>query len=299
MSYLNTENIIQVEHLSKRFKRLKAVDDISFSVKRGQCFGLLGPNGAGKSTSIEMLEGITEKDSGTILFNGKPMDRNSLVRVGIQFQNTALQDSLTCRETLDLFSALYPTPLNAETLIEMCQLQAFVDTDHRKLSGGQRQRLLLALALVNNPDILFLDEPTTGLDPQARRHFWDLINHIKDRGKTILLTTHYMDEAEYLCDHIAIMNAGKIIAEGAPETLLQEHLPGAIIQLAHQELPELPGTRISEYQNQIRLTTNHLQHTLKLLLESDLELSNMQIKTANLDDLFLKLTGHGLTEQHP
>ena len=208
--------IIQVKQLKKAFKDLVAVDDISFDVQQGLCFGLLGPNGAGKSTTIEMMEGIIEPDSGEITFRGKPLDDESLNGIGIQFQNTALQDFLTTKEVINMFHALYTKTLPVERIIELCQLQDFLDQDHRKLSGGQKQRLLLALALVNDPEVLFLDEPTTGLDPHARRNFWDLINAIKSQGKTIVLTTHYMDEAEYLCDHIELMDKGKIIARGRP-----------------------------------------------------------------------------------
>lgn len=288
------DKIIEVKGLTKSFKQLEAVKGISFSVQRGQCFGLLGPNGAGKSTTIEMLEGITTKDAGEIEFNGRPMTRQDLAKVGIQFQHTAIQDYLTSVETINLFRALYENPLGKEALIELCQLQDFADQDHRKLSGGQKQRLLLALALVNDPDILFLDEPTTGLDPQARRNFWLLINKIKGQGKTILLTTHYMDEAEFLCDYIAIMDKGQIITEGEPKRLLSQHFPGAIIRLKSQPLPPEFNAEVVQEGKGLQLTTTDLQTTLSSLVEQGVALDEMQVKTANLDDLFLKLTGHSL-----
>ena len=223
--------ILEVKQLSKQFSDFYAVDKIDFKVSKGSCFGLLGPNGAGKTTTIEMLEGILAPSSGGILFNDKPITREDFQKLGIQFQHTALQDYLTVRETLTLFSSFYSKTLPTDDLIEQCQLAEFINVDHRKLSGGQKQRLLLALALINDPELIFLDEPTTGLDPHSRRLFWDLVNNIKAQGKTILLTTHYMDEAEYLCDQIAIMDKGKIIAMNSPENLLREHFKGALISL--------------------------------------------------------------------
>lgn len=292
------ENIIEVIDLSKSFKGKKAVDNVSFTVGKGQCFGLLGPNGAGKTTTIEMLEGILPKESGDILYHGQPISRDALNKVGIQFQNTALQDYLTTRETIKLFSAFYDNPVPEQTLIELCQLQDFTEQDHRKLSGGQRQRLLLALALVNDPDVLFLDEPTTGLDPHARRNFWDLINTIKGQGKTVILTTHYMDEAEYLCDEIIIMDKGKIIERGQPAALLAKHFSGAIIRLSRQDLPTAltESFEIIDSEQFSEFSTENIEQAIKLISESNVSLQGMHIKSANLDDLFLKLTGQQLGE---
>ena len=288
--------IIEVENLSKSFKNNIAVDNVSFDVTAGQCFGLLGPNGAGKTTTIEMLEGIVPKDSGCIRYFGGEMNRAALDRVGIQFQSTALQDFLTVRDTLRLFSSFYADPLPQDTLIEACQMQEFVDTDHRKLSGGQRQRLLLALALVNDPDVLFLDEPTTGLDPSARRMFWDLINDIKARGKTVLLTTHYMDEAEYLCDEIVIMAKGKIIERGHPTGLLSKHFSGALVRIAPQVLPSsITDNFLVQHTEQfIEISTESVESVLHKLTTSNVSLKGMHVKSANLDDLFMKLTGQQL-----
>jgi len=184
--------ILEVRDLVKRYPGVTAVDGIRFAVEGGECFGLLGPNGAGKTTTVEMMEGITAPSAGEVLYRGRPVDAHFRQEVGIQFQSTALQDFLTVRETLKLFRSFYTKGLDIEELVQMCTLQEYVDRDARKLSGGQRQRLLLALALVNDPEVLFLDEPTTGLDPQARRNFWDLIRAIKARHKTVILTTHYM-----------------------------------------------------------------------------------------------------------
>lgn len=292
--------VIEVRDLTKSFKGASdgtlAVDHINFEVKTGQCFGLLGPNGAGKTTTIEMMEGIMPKDSGDILYFGREISRDVLNKVGIQFQNTALQDYLSGRDTLRLFSSFYDSPLAEEYLIEVCQLQEFVDKDHRKLSGGQKQRLLLALALVNDPQVLFLDEPTTGLDPHARRVFWDLINQIKSQGKTVVLTTHYMDEAEYLCDEIILMDRGRIIERGNPRSLLTKHFSGALIRLALQELP----TSITEAYPLIQsehfyeISTDNVEEVLQKLTASNVSLKGMHVKSANLDDLFMKLTGQQL-----
>lgn len=290
------QSVIEVKALEKSFKDVKAVDQVSFSVDKGVCFGLLGPNGAGKTTTIEMMEGLVEPQSGDILFFGQKADKQAYQKVGIQFQNTALQDHLTSREAIEMFAAFYDNPVATDRLIELCHLEDFSEQDHRKLSGGQKQRLLLALALVNDPEILFLDEPTTGLDPQARRDFWQLIQRIKKQGKTIVLTTHYMDEAESLCDEIVIMEKGKVIERGAPTALLAKHFFGVLIRLPAQPLPEamLKNNQLLQNELGIEITTENTQQTLMDLTQAGVSLEGLQVKTANLDDLFLKLTGHGL-----
>lgn len=293
--------ILEVEDLKRYFSKNKAVDGVSFKVKKGICFGLLGPNGAGKTTTIEMLEGIVEPTSGKILYQGKAIDKHIYHELGIQFQHTALQDHLTVIETLKMFSAFYEKTLPIKELISLCQLNEFINQDHRKLSGGQKQRLLLALALINDPLLVFLDEPTTGLDPHSRRLFWDLVNKIKSQGKTILLTTHYMDEAEYLCDEIAIMDKGKIIALDTPEALLQQNFSGALIKLPKKNVDEhdnkqniLQHFNIEFVQQSALVQSVDIQTTLVTLIEQGVSLEGLQVKSANLDDLFLKLTGHGL-----
>lgn len=290
--------IIEVNDLRKSFKGLKAVDGVSFTVNKGQCFGLLGPNGAGKSTTIEMMEGISTPDSGTIMFEGRQLDRESLKRVGIQFQNTALQDYLTTAETIRLFRSFYEHGLPEQEIVHLCQLEDFLYQDHRKLSGGQKQRLLLGLALVNDPDVLFLDEPTTGLDPHARRNFWDLIRSIKARGKTIVLTTHYMDEAEFLCDHIELMDKGRIIEKGQPGRLLQKHFSGALIRIPMQTLPEKVTAQLRPVENHDvwDINTENVEQALACLVQANVSLEGLHVKSANLDDLFLKLTGQQLGE---
>jgi len=286
--------ILEVSHLIKRFGTLTAVDGVSFSVHPGQCFGLLGPNGAGKTTTMEMLEGIVQPDGGEIRYFGQAATAQHFKSLGIQFQQTALQDFLTTHETLKLFASFYPEPADISQLIELCELSEFLNQDHRKLSGGQRQRLLLALALVNQPKILFLDEPTTGLDPHARRNFWALIQAIKAKGCTVILTTHYMDEAEMLCDDIVIVDHGKIIAQGSPKALLAEHFAGSELHLPYfGQLPQIEAPMRVQGDFFV-ISSQDTEHTIRSLLAVNWPLTGLYVKSANLDDLFLKLTGHSL-----
>lgn len=290
-------NVLEVCALTKKYADLVAVDNISFQVAAGRCFGILGPNGAGKTTTIEMLEGLLPPDSGEIRYHGQPARRQDFQQLGVQFQQTALQDYLTVLETLKLFAAFYPKPADLSELIQLCDLTDFLHQDHRKLSGGQRQRLLLALALVNQPHIIFLDEPTTGLDPHARRNFWQLIKQIKAQGRTVILTTHYMDEAEQLCDEILIMDKGSIIAHDTPERLLAAHFNGALLRLPDQgKDPVLTSTsswhRAGGY---LQINSVEIEQTITALLAQGFSLEGLYIKSANLDDLFLKLTGHSLS----
>ena len=293
------KDVIEVNKLSKVYGDLTAVDGISFKVKAGACFGLLGPNGAGKTTTIEMMEGLVKPDRGEIKFFDKPVTKSVLSQVGIQFQHTALQDYLTVEETIEMFSAFYPEVETKDVLMDLCDLHDFANQDHKKLSGGQKQRLLLALALINKPKIIFLDEPTTGLDPHARRKFWDLINRIKQQGKTIVLTTHYMDEAEYLCDDIVIMDKGQIIAQDTPQALLNKHFKGAIIRLP---IVNLNGQEVTEFgrifaEHFVDIDVQDVEKTIVDLMEKGISLDGLQVKSANLDDLFIKLTGHQLAEE--
>ena len=289
-------DILQIKNLSKHYSSTIAVDCINFNVPQGVCFGLLGPNGAGKTTTIEMMEGILTPSSGEVLFEGKPLDRQYYQGVGIQFQHTAIQDFLTVKETLNLFTKFYQRTIPANELIELCALEEFKDRDTRKLSGGQRQRLLLALAMLNDPKIIFLDEPTTGLDPQSRRNFWQLIDNIKTQNKTVLLTTHYMDEAESLCDEIVIMDKGKIVQQGTPSAMLREHFNGVIVSLPVAKADILQSREIAYQRNNnvIEILTQDVDLTIKNLLEKDIPLEGLQVRSPNLEDLFIKLTGHQL-----
>ncbi|NRA69934.1 MAG: ABC transporter ATP-binding protein [Gammaproteobacteria bacterium] len=290
--------MLSVKNLVKQYPDILAVNNLSFDVYEGECFGLLGPNGAGKSTTIEILENVITADSGEVLYFGQPRDRSFSQHIGIQFQNTALQDFLTVRDTLKLFSALYHKPVPQQQLIESCALQELLDRDNRKLSGGQRQRLLLALALINNPALVFLDEPTTGLDPQARRNFWHLIEQQKSDGKTILLTTHYMDEAEVLCDRIAIVDRGQIVAMGSPSDLLAQHLPGTMIKLPKSAISDddVFEFRVNQQKDFIEIMTENVDQVVSQLLAHSVNLDHLTIKAPTLEDLFIKLTGHGLRE---
>ena len=215
--------IIEAKNLEKKYNAHIAVDNISFNIAKGTCFGLLGPNGAGKTTTVEMLENIIRPASGTILYKGRERDRQFNQEIGIQFQHTELLNWLTVEETLKTFAAFYHKPLPVSEILSLCSLENIRKNMNNKISGGQRQRLLLGLALLNDPELLFLDEPSTGLDPQARKNIWEIIQGMKEKGKTIVLTTHYMEEAESLCNNIVIMDNGRIIAEGAPQALIQAH----------------------------------------------------------------------------
>jgi ABC-2 type transport system ATP-binding protein len=273
-----------------------AVDGLSLAIEEGTCFGLLGPNGAGKTTTIEMMEGLTQPTSGAVLFRGAPLDRRFKQEVGIQFQSTTLQDFLTTRECLELFASFYRRTLPIDEIVRMCSLEAFEHQDNRKLSGGQRQRLYLGLALINDPTLLFLDEPTTGLDPQARQNFWELIRKIKAGRKTIVLTTHYMEEAYALCDRIAIMDRGRIIAQGTPEALLLEHFEGVWLELPRGEFtpPQDFPWKVHVTETSIGIHTANVNETLRHLMEFQVSLEGLRVKSPTLDDLFLELTGREL-----
>ena len=280
----------------KVFPGVKAVGGISFEVAMGSCFGLLGPNGAGKTTTLEMLEGISRPTSGDVLYEGRPRDRKFREEIGIQFQSTALQDFQTVHESLKMFASLYSRTADLQELVAMCNLGEILDRDTRKLSGGQRQRLLFAIALINDPRLLFLDEPTTGLDPQSRRNFWGLIEEVRGRGKTLVLTTHYMEEAQRLCDEILIADYGRVIARGKPTALVQEQFPASVVRLPVGAWPQgrsLPeGCEVRN--GYIELFSEEVPTLLETLDQTGADLSELRVETPNLEDLFLKLTGHAL-----
>jgi ABC-2 type transport system ATP-binding protein len=288
---------LEARDIKKNYGEVLAVDGVNFSVREGICFGLLGPNGAGKTTTVEIIEGVTAATSGEVFYYGEVAGSRFRQEAGIQFQNTALQDNITVRETVEMFRALYQRQANINDIVEQCSLGDLLDRDNRKLSGGQRQRLLLAVALVNRPRIVFLDEPTTGLDPQARRNFWDLVKSIRTDGATILLTTHYMDEAQVLCDEIAIMDAGKIIAQGSPDALLRKQYDGLIIELPISDLTDdLSGIEHTVHENLgiIEVITTDVSDSLQRLTPHVSNLNQIKIRQPNLEDLFLDLTGHSL-----
>lgn len=294
--------ILEARGLVKSYPKAKvqAVAGVSFTVPRGICFGLLGPNGAGKSTTVEMLEGVALPTAGEVLFKGETIHAGASAaryrdQVGIQFQSTALQEFLTVRENLRFFAALYPKTRPEAELVRVCRLEEFLDRDTRKLSGGQRQRVLLAIALVNDPEIVFLDEPTTGLDPQARRNFWELMRGIRAEGKTVILTTHYMEEAYELCDQIAIMDRGQVIAQGTPQGLLHEHFQDSVIELPTElAMPVASRMDFVDRGGLSELTTADVAGTLATLSAAGVPLARLRIRPPTLEDLFLKLTGKDL-----
>ncbi len=310
MSNTNNGTAIQVQQLVKRYGSLTAVDNISFEVQRGEVFGLLGPNGAGKTTTIECIEGLRAPDSGEIHVLGLDA-RHDLQpikeRIGIQLQTTGLYPKLTVREVIDLFGSFYTQRLPPNELIEMTGLQERINARSKDLSGGQKQRLSVALALVNDPDLIFLDEPTTGLDPQARRNLWDVIEHLQNRGKTILLTTHYMEEAEQLCNRLAVMDHGKIIALDTPEALVRQNFQEQAIEFESLQPPSLETlralpavTRAETQDTQITIFTTDVPATMAALLnfanQGTLKFNDLVVRRATLEDVFLKLTGKRIRE---
>lgn len=235
---------IAVDGIVKRYGELTAVNNVSFTVRKGETFGLLGPNGAGKTTTLEIIEGLRTPDEGRVVVQGidvKANPRQSRSIMGIQLQEAGLFDRLTVAETIRLFSTFHRKSVPVESLIKRLQLEEKANAQVRTLSGGQRQRLSIALALVNDPDVVFLDEPTTGLDPQARRHLWEIIRSIRDEGRTIVLTTHYMEEAEVLCDRVAIVDHGELIALDTPGQLIQQYAPGVKVFVTPAEDAPMEG----------------------------------------------------------
>ncbi len=289
--------LLEVMDLVKCYGELTAVNGISFSIREGICFGLLGPNGAGKTTIVEMLEGICIPTKGIVRYKGESLGSDFREDAGIMFQRTALQDYISVREALDLFKRLYHRSASVNELIKNYALEEFLDRDTSKLSGGQRQRLLLAIAMINDPTVIFLDEPTTGLDPQSRRNFWRLVEDIKERGKTIVLTTHYMEEAYTLCDEIIIMDHGKIIAQGTPDRLLTDHYDDVVLVLPARDFSanlRAWSNTVLRRNDTVEIFTNDVNSTIIDLLKEGISLTHLQIRARTLEDLFLELTGRAL-----
>ena len=296
---------IEVADLVKVYGPLRAVDGVSFQVEAGQIFGMLGPNGAGKSTTVEMIEGLRPADGGRIEVLGidvRKHPRKVKERIGVQLQSTAFFKQLSPRQILQLFASFYPKALPADQLIGMVNLEEKIDAASSNLSGGQLQRLAIAAALVNDPAVVFLDEPTTGLDPQARRSLWEVIKRLRDDGKTILLTTHYLEEAEQLCDRLVVIDHGKVIAEGTPAGLIAEHFERTTLEFMSDPLLDattlktLPGVDLhEEADGRTRLSSSNAPESTRALLElaakTGVELRGLSIHTATLEDVFLKLTG--------
>ena len=291
--------IIEAVEVTKRYGKLVAVDHLSLAVPQGGCFGLLGPNGAGKTTLIEIIEDIIPPTSGQVLYQGKARTPAFREQIGIMFQQTALLAVSTVQETLSTFQSLYSVSYGIEELIELCHLNDIRHQLNDKISGGQRQRLLFALALINQPNLIFLDEPSTGLDPQARRNLWEIVDSVKSQGKTIILTTHYMEEAQYLCNEVAIMDQGKIIVQGSPNELIQNHGGGLTITLPNTEFKAAasgfpyPTKTIN---GRIQIPIKDMNQVVEHLLKGGVDLTKMRVETPNLETVFLNLTGRRLRE---
>jgi ABC-2 type transport system ATP-binding protein len=305
---------LRVQNLHKAYKDVVAVDGLELEVRSGECFGLLGPNGAGKTTTVEICEGLTDADSGEVELLGLRWNSDAArlrQRLGIQLQDTQLADKLTVFETVRLFRSFFRQGPQTRELIALVQLEDKQKSRVADISGGQRQRLALACALVGDPDFLFLDEPTTGLDPQARRQLWNLIEQFKLAGRTILLTTHYMDEAEKLCDRVAIMDHGKRIALGAPRELIDsihcEHLVEFSAGSGTQSLDFSALGRIADIREvradngtvQMRVTGLHraVPALLDELRRQGVALTELRTRSATLEDVFVTLTGRHLRDE--
>ena len=302
---VSTNIMIDVRNLVKSYNHKTAVNNVSFAIKQGEIFGVLGPNGAGKTTTLEMIEGIRTPDSGTAILAGLDIRRQkSAVQriIGVQLQETALFPELTLLETLRFFSSLYPKGTDPRQLLSEVRLEEKVRDHPQNLSGGQRQRLALALALINDPKVIFLDEPTAGLDPQSRRMLWDIVLKLREQGKTILITTHYMDEAQTLCDRIAIMDGGQIIALDTSAGLISRLGAQATIdcrlegKATSSDIRELPGvTGVRHANERFMVYTTEMQRTLEALLtyaaQRSIPMTDLQVRTPTLDDVFLDLTG--------
>lgn len=294
------DNTVVVRELTKSYGALRAVDGVSFEVHQGEFFGILGPNGAGKTTLLEIIEGLRQPDSGGVTLLGEPSwPRNVtlLPRIGVQLQATSFFERLTAAEQLSTFAALYGLPSARTTeMLDLVGLSDSAGVMAEKLSGGQAQRLSIACALVHDPDIVFLDEPSAALDPQARRNLWDLLRGINARGKTVVVTTHYMDEAEMLCDRVAVMDNGRILSMGAPADLIRAldapvRISVESATLSWEAATALPGVQSAERDGLWTImTTRTPGPLLNALAESD-ALTGLQVRGATLEDVFLELTG--------
>jgi len=296
---------IVADGIRKRYRDIQAVDGVSLTVETGEFYGILGPNGAGKTTTLEILEGIREPDEGRIELLGlSPWPRNPklLTRIGVQFQSSAFFERLTARETIQIFASFYGVgSRRADAMLERVSLSDVASVPAQRLSGGQAHRLSIACALAHEPELLFLDEPTTGLDPQSRRNLWDLLRDINAEGRTIVLTTHYLDEAEILCDRVAVMDHGKMLKTGAPATLIRELDENVRVSVEsgltdEQTIRELLGqagadvVAVEDDGVSLSITTSLPGPVLSVLAEQG-ALRGLEVRGATLEDVFLQLTG--------
>ncbi|HXG41538.1 MAG TPA: ABC transporter ATP-binding protein [Dehalococcoidia bacterium] len=310
---MDSEEVVAVQGLRKRYGDIVAVDGVSFAVRRGETFGIVGPNGAGKTTTLEIIEGLRQPDEGHVRVLGLDPQRQSAEvkqRIGVQLQASAYFDFLTLKEILELFGSFYRRRLSALDLLEMVGLRERAGSLLKHLSGGQQQRFSLAAALVNDPEVVFLDEPTTGLDPQARRSLWELVRGMRSQGRTVILTTHYMEEAQALCDRVAIMDGGRIVALDTPDALVSRleapfhvrlHLersvdPRALAVAGVVEVACPADGRDGLYRLQVRSVAESLPLVLARLQELEVGLVDLAVERATLEDVFLALTGKELRD---
>jgi ABC-2 type transport system ATP-binding protein len=301
---------IAVRGLRKQFPNVLAVAGVDLTVNSGEVFGLLGPNGAGKTTTLEMIEGLTRPDAGQITISGLTWERNAKeirARIGVQLQATSLYNKITPREALTLFGGYYPKRRDTEELLDLVQLKDKADAYHVTLSGGQAQRLALALALVNDPDVVFLDEPTAGLDPQGRRSLWEVVRTMKGEGRTVVLTTHYMDEAEALCDRLAILDHGQILRSGTPAELIAGLGIPSVVELTFDGPAPDPTDFAAKLGNAVEARGDVweiptpdpktlLPRLLTAIENAHLEYNQVHVRRATLEDVFLQLTGRSLRD---
>jgi ABC-2 type transport system ATP-binding protein len=304
------EAVIRVDDVRKAYGAVKAVDGVTFEVRKGEIFGLLGPNGAGKTTTMEMIEGLHAPDDGQIAVLGLDIRKHAPAiknRIGVQLQTAALYPQLTVTELLRLFGSFYDRRLPVDRVIDDLELGEKRDAQTKTLSGGQQQRLSVALALVNDPEVVFLDEPTTGLDPAARQGLWQVVRRLQGEGRTILMTTHYMEEAEALCDRLAIMDHGRILDLGTVDELIGRRFRERSVRFAREGAPpetalqNLAGvTRVVDEDGEVALFTKDVPATIQALLEltarAGTEPANLMIRRASLEDVFLELTGRALRD---
>ncbi len=302
--------VIEVDKLCKSYGEIKAVNNVSLTVVQGEIFGMLGPNGAGKTTTMEIVEGLRPADSGSVSVLGmdiKQRSRRIKASIGVQLQTTSLYPRLKVYEVLDLFGSFFPKALPYDELIKLVDLEDSRNKLCINLSGGQQQRLSIALALVNDPQILFLDEPTSGLDPQARHNIWDVIKLQREKGKTIFLTTHYMEEAERLCERVAIIDHGELIATDRPDRLVSQHFSEEAIEFQLDQPPgdevlrQLAGaTNVVTENGKVTVYSSSVPATISALMEMakqrDMKLTDLYVRRATLEDVFLKLTGRRIRD---
>jgi ABC-2 type transport system ATP-binding protein len=306
----NMSNIIEVNNLIKKYGDITAVNGVSFTVEKGEVFGILGPNGAGKTTTVEMIEGLRKPDGGSIKVCAidalKEANRIKEI-IGVQLQATSIYDNISVKEAIDLFGGYYKKSVPTRQILEEVSLVDKSKSRVGSLSGGQKQRLCVGLALVNDPEVVFLDEPTTGLDPQARHNIWSIVEKLRNKGKTIIMTTHYMEEAEHLCRRLAIIDHGKIIATGTPDRLISEAALDISIGFSTSSalngiasripgMNKTPNGSPNQYEVKTRRVARVLQDLTNLCFENNIELENISVRPATLEDVFLALTGHKLRE---